>query len=220
MADYGLDSLTYDATNQKENKLRSPIHFLDAIKSPTFIIEGEKGNIQSFNEIQQLSKNNNIQFVAITGGDHFNSLAPLNGIIAKKIIELDDESKIIITSKELQNEFDEFQSIDLEIQDLQTLAMIRHDRVNLTNPQNVGYYLLSRNRTKLDSAVKAARKQHFKMTRFAREKSENGQEYYFAVLSKNILLTNLKALFESSKTIKQISYDNGTVYDGWDVHGK
>ena len=37
---YGADRVTYDVTNETENRLRSPIHYINTIKVPTFVLEG------------------------------------------------------------------------------------------------------------------------------------------------------------------------------------
>ena len=91
---YGQESLNYDANNKIENKLRSPIEWLNTITSPTFIFEGSDGNIFSLFEMQAKNKNKLVKFYPIYGFDHFNLIYPLSNIIADKI--LNDKGKAII----------------------------------------------------------------------------------------------------------------------------
>lgn len=85
---YGPDYCPFDLTKQEEIYLRSPIHWLGSVQDPTFVFEGTaRGNIESLQAMKQSSKNPNIHFIAAHGADHFNILAPLNRLIAQKILQ-------------------------------------------------------------------------------------------------------------------------------------
>jgi dipeptidyl aminopeptidase/acylaminoacyl peptidase len=82
---YGDKYLTYRTDRPEEADLRSPVAWLHAIRTPTYVIEGEGGNISQLRMLQRASKNRLIQFHAIPGKDHFDVLAPYSRIIAKQI---------------------------------------------------------------------------------------------------------------------------------------
>lgn len=89
VAGYGADSgfLPFDIKNAKEVELRSPIHWLAAVQSHTWVLEGsEEGNIDSLHEMANNSSNLKLHFVEITGASHFSILAPTTELIAKKIL--------------------------------------------------------------------------------------------------------------------------------------
>jgi dipeptidyl aminopeptidase/acylaminoacyl peptidase len=84
---YPSQYITFDKSNSKEGKLRSPGYWLSSIKSPTFVLEGGKqGNIDSLRTMAKSSQNANAHFLAVNGATHFSILAPTNRLIADKIL--------------------------------------------------------------------------------------------------------------------------------------
>ncbi|MDF1667054.1 MAG: prolyl oligopeptidase family serine peptidase, partial [Planctomycetota bacterium] len=83
---YGSDALPFDIDNEKEARLRAPIRYLNAIKCPTIVIEGnDGGNSAALQTMEKANKNSLVQFVVVKGAGHFNILAPINDFLAKKI---------------------------------------------------------------------------------------------------------------------------------------
>lgn len=75
--------------DETEIALRSPIHWLGSIRSPTFVIEGENGNSDALRRMQQEAKaipSVPLHFVAVPGASHFSVLAPANALIAGRIL--------------------------------------------------------------------------------------------------------------------------------------
>jgi dienelactone hydrolase len=94
-------AFTYcDASNEREMELRSPIYWLDGVARDTYVIEGARnGNWESIQLMKDESRNPRIRFFAAPGHDHFTVLAPLNELLAKKIVDGD----IAITEAEIAN---------------------------------------------------------------------------------------------------------------------
>src|SRR5262245_16146974 len=86
VAGYEAKNLPFDRSNPKEFKLRAPVQWLEAIKSPTFVFEGFAGNFGAFQTMARASSNANIHFVLVRGANHFNLLAPTTRLIAEKIL--------------------------------------------------------------------------------------------------------------------------------------
>ena len=101
---YGEDILTFDPFDDREYNLRSPIHHLDAIRSPTWIIEGEGGNSDQLPLLDRRTENPQLRFVLVPGADHFDVLAPLNHLIANRIGE-SSESDLALTAEELRDAY-------------------------------------------------------------------------------------------------------------------
>ena len=106
VAGYGADSgfLPFDVNNAREVEVRSPIHWLADVKSPTYLIEGAsgQGNIDSLLLMQRASSNPQIQFLSVAGGDHFSIIAPVNRVLAQKILaDTGAQSDIKLTEAEL-----------------------------------------------------------------------------------------------------------------------
>lgn len=84
-AKYGAENVNYNINDEKERRLRAPIHWLGSISSPTYVIEGDGGNIGPFLDMKLISRNPQVHFAEVDGYDHFSELALTTPIIAQKI---------------------------------------------------------------------------------------------------------------------------------------
>lgn len=93
---------TFDMDSEDEYTMRSPIHWLADVKTPTFLIEGEEGNSANLKKIQEATENENIHCYIMEGADHFSTLAPLTRLVADKILADTSETvNISVTQEEL-----------------------------------------------------------------------------------------------------------------------
>jgi dipeptidyl aminopeptidase/acylaminoacyl peptidase len=104
VATYPADFTPFDRTNRREIDLRSPIHWTHAVRSPLFVFEGtQRGNIDALKALERASKNPLIHFYPVPGKDHFSVLAPLNQMLAQKILRDEGQkTNITITDADLQ----------------------------------------------------------------------------------------------------------------------
>lgn len=72
----------------REYQLRSPARFIRSIKKPTWYFEGEESYWDAFDDFEKIARKENIPLAIrkIKNGDHFNIIAPLTEVIAKKIL--------------------------------------------------------------------------------------------------------------------------------------
>jgi alpha/beta superfamily hydrolase len=96
---YGGQFVYHDTSNAQENALRSPALWLNSVKSPLFILEGITGNIGSLRAMASASKNPKIRFLPVQGATHFSILAPVNKLIATKILADDGPTPAISLSE-------------------------------------------------------------------------------------------------------------------------
>lgn len=107
---------TFDTSNQEEHMMRSPIHWLEDVKTPTFIIEGIDGNSDSVKNIQEKSENEHISCYIIDGADHFSALAPVTELVAQKILnDTGEKTNISITQEELKEAMEQEPKIPMPI---------------------------------------------------------------------------------------------------------
>jgi acetyl esterase/lipase len=104
---YPAEYISFDTSNPREIRLRSPGYWLSQIKSPTFVLEGGvQGNIDSLNTMAKASTNANVHFLGVKKATHFSILAPVNKLIAGKILEdTGDACNISITEEEVNKLF-------------------------------------------------------------------------------------------------------------------
>lgn len=93
---------TFDLTSKKESYIRSPLFWLQDIKTPTFLIEGVGGNSANLENMRKKSTNENISCYLVKDADHFSTLAPITELLAQKILkDTGDTSNITLTDEEL-----------------------------------------------------------------------------------------------------------------------
>ena len=88
-AGYGEDSgfVPFDIGDEREVNVRAPGLWLDSVASPTWVIEGtQEGNIDSLVGMKEGNDNPRARFVSVEGASHFDVLAPVNALIANKIL--------------------------------------------------------------------------------------------------------------------------------------
>ncbi|WP_020471788.1 alpha/beta hydrolase family protein [Zavarzinella formosa] len=101
---YPAEFLPFNHSNRKEVELRSPGYWLSGIKSPVFVLEGgRKGNIECLQNMSRATSNPNVHFLPVNWGDHFSILAPMNRLLAEKILQDDGpESNLTLTEEDVK----------------------------------------------------------------------------------------------------------------------
>ncbi len=93
---------TFDTSSDEEFKMRSPIHWLEDVKKPTFLIEGSEGNSANLLNMEKATKNENLSFFVAEGADHFSVLAPVTRLLAQKVLaDTGAECNITLTQAEI-----------------------------------------------------------------------------------------------------------------------
>ena len=70
-----------------EIRLRSPIHWLEAISTPTYVIEGraEPSNIDELDEIRRRVRNTQVHCVRVPGATHFSVLERVGRVLGPRL---------------------------------------------------------------------------------------------------------------------------------------
>lgn len=82
---YGGDFIYCDANNKKELMLRSPIYWLNSVKTPMCVFEGARGNWDSIQIMVKENSNPSVNFYKAPRHDHFTIIAPLTERLADQI---------------------------------------------------------------------------------------------------------------------------------------
>jgi len=94
-------------SDPEERRLRAPVHFLDAIETPTVVIEGDLGgNAAAVRELAAATANPRVDFHLVEGADHFDVLAPANMLLAQRVARLTALVPLRVDGAELQRRFD------------------------------------------------------------------------------------------------------------------
>lgn len=92
-----------NTADSREVELRSPVRWLSSIRVPTFVFEGTvQGNLPALQAMKQASNNPKLHIYPVKGRNHFDVLAPVNSVIAQKILKDDgEECQLSFTEAEL-----------------------------------------------------------------------------------------------------------------------
>jgi len=83
---YGDSGCLPANVSDSEAAPRAAIDFVKDIRTPTFVIEGEKGNVAVFPILKSELKAAPLELVTIPGADHFTPLFPASAALASQIL--------------------------------------------------------------------------------------------------------------------------------------
>ena len=214
---YGENNVLHDTANEMEYKVRAPINYLPFIKTPTYVFEGSKGNIDSLKQMSQVNKNKNVTFIPINGANHFETLAPINALIAQQITQTKN-STLELNVARVQSSYDDFHVSMLEANDLQLMADIRRSGIPFNKPRLVHYYFLARKNEPLAASVKELKKLGFDTSDIQSRTDNKQQTFYLLVANKKVNLLDLKSVFATSAQATKVGDKFQTHYDGWGIN--
>lgn len=92
------------AQGADEAWLRSPIHWLGGITTPTYVIEGtaSPSNLDSLEEICRKSTNAQVHCIRVAGANHFTVVSRVTKVIAARLAVPQEGAKWIIRPEEFQ----------------------------------------------------------------------------------------------------------------------
>lgn len=99
-----LVPLDFAQLGELELRLRSPIHWLGGISSPTYLIEGRNapGNIGDLEQMCGKSTNPLLHCIAVDGSDHYGVLARVARVIAARLAVADSGIEFALRAEEFQ----------------------------------------------------------------------------------------------------------------------
>ncbi len=84
---YGTDDLPFDTSDEREIAVRAPFLYVQSIRTPTIIIEGaESPNAKALPLFAANAGSAPVKTYAVQGAEHFNVLAPVNRLLARKVV--------------------------------------------------------------------------------------------------------------------------------------
>jgi dipeptidyl aminopeptidase/acylaminoacyl peptidase len=99
----------YDYRDKQESYVRSPIHFVETLKTPTWYFEGEDSMyVSDALEMQRRAQRAGVPFATfiVAGGNHVNILHPLTALLAERIAQdIGPSCAIRITKRDVATAF-------------------------------------------------------------------------------------------------------------------
>ena len=90
----------------QEARMRSPLFWMDGVRSPTFVIEGAKaeGTADDLLEMRQANRNPGLRFLLVPSANHYTVLGPSNELIAGKLLFDEAADGIQLSEDELEQQ--------------------------------------------------------------------------------------------------------------------
>ncbi len=208
---YGSD-VPYSWT-EKERALRAPVKHLSSIRSPTWVIEGEKGNHEALKTLAKENHNPLVKVFSVTGASHFTVLHPVNTLFAKAIRDSPDGT-LELDGFDIKNSYLTWWEQDREIQDLQRLTALRRHGIKLSGLHGLTFYLYATQAEDFAPATAEAKKAGYTVS-VPVETTFNGQACFEMLLLKAVPLSDLETLFATTAEVFRIAEDFDLYYDGW-----
>lgn len=218
-ADYGDDTILYDAEDSNEQRLRAPMHFLAAVQSPTLVTEGVDGNADSLLEMKELSDNEKLKFVAIAEADHFNVIYPVNKFLSEALIK-DPDAIDKLDSDKLESIYVEHSTSQREAEDLRVLAYYRSQGVDLGKVQTVKHHYYALNKDEIELFFNEAKESKYVVSAITKHTNDQGTDYWSGTIQLSLSLGDMEKVFEvrrKLKTVMKKSEAEEVWYDGWEV---
>jgi alpha/beta superfamily hydrolase/regulator of RNase E activity RraB len=213
---YPKNELTFDTEDEKEVRLRSPMHWLSGITCPTFVIEGVKGNIEA---LRALSKQNapNVKCIEVVGANHYNVLAAVNSMLARKLAALGSGTKLELTQAEVQTSFDGYRGAIRESRDLAAISRLRQRGQDLGTECIAEHKLFHAERTTLEGLAKGLATASFEADEITEDTDEEGKPLYYITLRAKVIPRDLDAVFAMSKKVADAADKCGASYLSWEA---
>ena len=92
--------------NSSENRVRSPIHWLEGISTPTWLIEGaeDPGNHEELDEICTHTRNPAVHCIPVPGFNHFSVLGKVSRVIAARLSVANTGTEFSLRPQDLQRD--------------------------------------------------------------------------------------------------------------------
>ncbi|GEM_PF-5110587 len=218
---YGPELAPY-VWNEKEIELRSPINYLQLIRTPTYILEGDVGNNNIdelrllFNQLKE-KPNPNVHIAPVKGADHFNLIHPVNSIFADKIIESKDGRLDISVKAELIPSYQRYAKRMQESEDLYILSEIRAAGTKIEGKHRVFTEYYAEQKHEFTALIEEAREQGFQISTAKKEQNSRGGSYYSIRLGKELRLDSLSAVFALSWRFRSLAEKHALEYSYWQL---
>lgn len=213
--DYGQENAIYEWTD-KERQLRHPVRYLSSIKIPTYIIEGEKGNLAALLEFKKANKNPNVHVSAVKGATHFNCIHPVNSIIAQAILNSND-GNLTLSTEQIEDSYLQFTKRERETSDLETLIEERNNDVDFNKEQTLIYFLMTAKDTDLKAMPESFQKLGFTNFTSQLKPVQGGEEFLLITVERKLSLLDLSKVFAASEACEAIGNEHECDFEFWQV---
>lgn len=212
---YPEEHLTYDPENEKEARLRAPIHFLDEIESPTWVIEGRWGQWHDLRELDRATDNPQVHFVEVPHANHSDVLYPLHRMLAERVADR-ATNWAKLAPMDLENAYREFRIRQRRARDEVDLAVAKESGANIATEQALRFHVYSWRHRSLYELAYEAKKLGFDQESIERVSREDEFARFRLTLSRPFALRDFDAIVEASRALEFIG-DGSCEYDGWTV---
>jgi len=209
----------------REAWMRSPIHFVPTLKTPTFYFEGQSSPYpQDARRMERLAAAAKAPFHAfiVKGGDHFDVVGPALRLVCAKIRDdVGATCNVTILEGEAQKAWDDdfkkrldAAAVEQVKKDDAVLGELAKSGSDLTKPHRVEHFVYASSSAPLERLAEAAKKHEFETSGPEKRTGKDGKTFFVLVLAKTVVPTADEIHRESGYCLG-FALRARLEYDGW-----
>ncbi|MEO0481817.1 MAG: hypothetical protein AAF196_20315 [Planctomycetota bacterium] len=214
---YDLEIFPFDVEDEEEHRMRSPVEFLDGVKSKTLVLAGSNGLFIDWTQMVEASTNENITFGLIDGADHSDHMATTNELLAAHFAAAfeDPELPVFPENSALQETYAAGVMRRTRAEDLRQLAGALEDGADLSGEHTIEFLGVKQGGEGLEEFTEAARDQGFEVDEAVPQVSEFGDTFYIVMFRGACVPSDLNAFFGLTGKARKLARDVDMSVEAW-----
>ena len=213
MTDYGEREWPFDADDPEELRLRSSLAFLPTVTTPTFVFEGVNGNIEDLEKIAATNENPLVRTLALPRADHFTPLAPINRVLADRVLQHRD-GPFEVDLEELAAAYADGWNARREERDLALIAALRGRGTPWSEPHTFTFTLRGWRDENARNAAERLSELGFSLEPLREEPDADGDPSLRVTATRTIPF-EVEALLAAARQVAETAEDARVDAEGW-----
>ncbi|MEM9378936.1 MAG: prolyl oligopeptidase family serine peptidase [Planctomycetota bacterium] len=213
MAGYGARDWPFDAEDPEELRLRSPLPFLGAVSTPTYVFEGTGGNIEDLERIRERVDNPLVRTLALPRADHFTPLGPINRVLADRVMEHREGRFDLDLDRVAAAYVDGWHALR-EARDMAAIAELRGAGAPWGERHVLTFTLLGASPVTLRAAAEPLQARGFSIGPVLEERDEDGDVVLRRTAARTLPF-EVDAILAASRSVAEAAADAQVVDEGW-----
>tara|TARA_R110002072_G_scaffold273253_2_gene434018 strand:- start:10719 stop:11993 length:1275 start_codon:yes stop_codon:yes gene_type:complete len=213
LVDYGDRQWPFDVADAREWRLRSPLHYLNAITSPTFVFEGHGGNREDLAKLVEANDNSRVRPLLLRRDDHFTLLTPIQRLLAAQIVATRRGAFSLDLDQAKAASID-FWNARREQRDLTKLAELRVAGRRWGDAVIFRATIRARSSEPMEAVRSVLLAAGFRATATRKEADARGRACLRATFARDLAFGS-ESILSAASAIAEAASDEGLIDEGW-----
>lgn len=188
-AAYGADDpWPFETNDTEEWRLRSPIHFLAGVRTPTYVIEGQYGRSDALKALDAASDSPLIISAIIPHANHFDPLHAVNSLLAERVLA-SAKGPFLVSPEEIVDAYASFWLQARRASDRRSIEAAANEGVVRGSVCRISFRVTSWKRERIERGSERLKADRFTLSSVIELEDEGGDAYFEVEASQIISLT-------------------------------